>query len=187
MGYVDRTRYIYFRVIDIDSAPVTGLTLGNFVKYFKRDNVTCADTVTIQELGSGRYLASYVPSAVGFDFLELYNATHDVRIQDEEQIETVSTLFGVGSETVDLTEDYGSVGRFTVTASQPEDYILYLFKSIDWEQGRTNPSYAEIATEITSAGNWVSTPLTVLKDTYHVVAINSIGSVNILAAFLRVE
>ncbi len=187
MGYVNRKRYVYFRVIDIDSNPITGLTLSDFVKYFRRDNVTCTDTVTVQELGSGRYLASYIPSAVGFDFFELYNAANDVRVQDEEQIETVETLFGVGSETVDLTQDYSSVGRLKVTASGPENFVVYVFLSEDWEHGRKAPSYALAATQVTTLGDWVSSPIPVPKDTYHIVAINNAGVVNVLAAFLKVQ
>jgi hypothetical protein len=147
----------------------------------------CADAVSLTDKGSGRYLATYVPSAAGFDFLELYNSLYDIRVQDAELVDSDATFFDIGSASVDLTQDYNGVGRLKVVASTPANFVLYVFRSQDWQSGRTDPEYALKATAIDAFGNWVSSPLTVLKDTYHIVAVSTDGSLNVISPFLQVQ
>lgn len=188
MGRVGKIRYIYFRVVDINENPVTGLTLANFTVYFTRDGVACADILTLTEPQTGRYLVTYTPSAPGFDFVELFNATQDLRIQDEEEIDTPETFFDVGAFTVDLTQDYGFVGALKLGGvASPNTYTVYLFKSQEWQTGNTAPTAAIAATTVDALGNWVTSPLTVPKDTYHVVAMNGSGSIVVISAFLKVQ
>lgn len=188
VGRVGTTRYIDFRIVDLSGNPVTGLALGNFTTYFTRNGSTCSDVLALADKGTGRYLASYIPLAAGFDFVELYNLTNDVRIQDAEQIDTPETFFGISATTVNLTQDYGFVGALQLTGiAQPQTYTIYLFRSQDWQSGNTAVPYAIAATPVDTRGNWVTTPLILNKDTYHVVAMNAIGAVFVLSSFLQVQ
>lgn len=186
MGRVNKTRFINFRVVDINGAAVTGLTLSNFAVYFTRDGVACSDAVVLQDKSNGRYLATYNPSAAGYDFLELYNAANDIRVQDGEVIDSLGTFFGIGQFSVLLTQDYGGVGALKAVLPNPQNYTLYIFQSQSWQTGGTSPSQAVNATKIDAAGNWVTSPLTVAPDTYHVVVMNDMGAVTVISAFLKV-
>lgn len=188
MTQVGSLRYIEFRIADIDGNPVTNRDLAavtpgqRVLVYLARDTVACSDPVTLTNWGStGRYYASYTPSAVGHDYLEIYDELYDLRWIDVEDVASQS-----GGDTVTVNQDYGGVGRFVITDPDPETFTLYWFLSFDWQAGRQNPDYAVNGTAIDSSGNWVTTSLELVPDTYHVVALNDTGIVHVLATFLQV-
>jgi hypothetical protein len=185
MSTVGRLRFIEFRVVDVNSNPVTGLTLANFTVIFTRDNVACADALNLVDNGTGHYVLEYTPSVVGHDYIELYNVTNDVRPSDAEDIIDVAGSSGLTPNTVNLTQDTGSIGRYKITFANPQTYSVYVFNSQDWQSGLTSSANALVGTTIDTFGNWVSTPLVVLHGTYHIVAISSSTSI-VLSAFLQV-
>jgi hypothetical protein len=183
MATVGNTRYIEFRVVDINNNPVTTLTLADFSVIFTRNNAACGDTLSLVNNGTGHYVLTYIPSAVGHDYVELYNVANDVRPSDAEDVQSGAL---VGTDTVGLTQDYGSVGRYKITFADPQTYSVYVFNSQDWQTGLTSPASALIGTTIDTFGNWISTPLMVLHGTYHIVAIKNTGASVVLSAFLQV-
>jgi hypothetical protein len=195
MAQPGKQRYIEFRIVDIDGDPITDRDLEEttpgqrvLVSLF-RDTVACTDPITLVNWGEdGKYYATYTPSAAGHDYLEIYDELYDLRYIDAEEVET--PLFSLPddelSDVITMTQDYGAVGRFKLELPEPEKYTLSFFRSIDWQSGRTDPSYAIIGTEIDPLGNWVSPELTILPDTYHVV-VRYRNDIYVLAAFLRVE
>jgi len=68
----------------------------------------------------------------------------------------------------------------------PQNYILMVFLSSDWQVGRYSPLYAVASTQLDPQGNWLSTPLTVQHGTYHVVVQANDGTQVVIAAFLEV-
>lgn len=184
MAYrVGRTHYVDFKVIDISNNPVTTLILSDFTIYFTRDGIACTDPLTFINVGGGRYRITYSPTGAGFYFLDIYNFVNDVRVIDSEEIDTPETFFDEHA-TVDLTQDFGGVGRLKPTISSPDTYTLYVFQSQRWQTGLNDPGYADASTNLDSLGNWITTPLTVMHGTYHIVLLNGGGDVLVIAAFL---
>ena len=185
MGRVGRTRYIEFRIQDINSNPITGRTLSQLQTFFTRNTVTCTDPLSLNELGSGRYVLEYTPTAAGHDYVEIYDPPTDLRVEDSEDIDDASTFFGL-TTTVDLSQDYGSAGRYKVTLSNPGSYILYVFNTSDWVNGNTATNFAIATTNIDSSGNWLSTPISVVHGTYNLVLFGRDGSKVVIASSLEV-
>jgi hypothetical protein len=190
MSYViGRTHYVDFRVVDLQSNPIAGLHLSDFVVVFTRDNVTTGETLTLTDLGGGRYSATYLPANAGFYYLELYHVASDIRVIDEQEIDAAGSggSGGESSSSVSLSQDYGGIGALRPVFSNPQNYVLYIFRSQDWQNGHMDSSYAVTLTELDSSGNWLSSPLLVIPGTYHVVCINSsIGDTRVIRAFLEV-
>lgn len=183
MARVGRTRYIYFRLAATDSSPVTGAQLADFTVLFLRNDQPCADGLVLTDKGSGLYLLTYTPSAPGTDYLVLYHAATDIRVEEIDDTDDEASFFGQG-ETVTLTENYGTPGALKVVAQNPQDYTLYVFSSTDWQAGRTEPVYALGSAAVLATGNWDGS-IVLLAGTYHVVATNG-TEVKVLAAFLKV-
>lgn len=82
-------------VFDSSGAAVTGLTDGAFTKLLSRNGVTSAVTVTVAEVGSGRYSVAFTPNATGQWTVTVRHATYaprgwkgtvDVRARDPDDL-----------------------------------------------------------------------------------------------------
>lgn len=69
----------YFEVYDSAQAPVTGLLNTDFTKLLIKDGVDDATVVTVAEVSSGRYQASFTPGSAGAWHLTIRNATYNKR------------------------------------------------------------------------------------------------------------
>lgn len=69
----------YFEVYDTLNAPVTGLINADFTKLLALDGVDNATAVTVTEIGSGRYFASFTPGSTGSWHLLIRQATYNLR------------------------------------------------------------------------------------------------------------
>ena len=126
MGYVGTERYIISRVVDLSNAPVTGITLADFVvnptlpvpgitdEYsdlvynliFERDTVACSDTLSWLDLQDGRYSLMYTPSAIGNDYIDIWYGPYGIRTIDNEVIQTAGG--NESSNVVSLNQNYQS-------------------------------------------------------------------------------
>ena len=107
----------------------TGLTNGDFTKILRKNNAAQAITVTVTELGSGAYVASYVPNDDGQWELDVYE-TAETRIhyQAKHIVGLVST--SITNET--LYENLTNVEAGVVNAidSQELDIIRQMVEGI---------------------------------------------------------
>ena len=178
MAQVGRKRYIHFRIADGAGVPVTGRLLSNFAVTFLRDGVACADPLTLVDRTAGLYCLIYLPSTPGQDFVELYDLENDLRIGDDEYVETTETLAAF------LTQDTGGVGALKADVRQPQTFTLYVFKSEIWQSGNHTPLAADASTPLDAFGNWLISPLPVLRATYHIVLMNGRGDTHVIRPFL---
>jgi len=162
-----RTRYIDFRLVNLSSQPVVGKVLADFEVVFRRDNAACTDALTLKDYGDGRYTVSYVPTTPGHDYLELYEATDDVRVLDTEDIVPADFAIGGGAEHV-LDQDFGGTDALRITEADPASYKLEVFFSADWNLGNREDADAIGMTDLDANGRWVS-GIRVPAGVYHVV------------------
>jgi hypothetical protein len=73
-----------FSVYDSANAPVTGLMNGDFTKLLSKNGVDDATAVTVSEIGSGRYSATFTPATVGVWYLLVRHATYNKRGWEEQ-------------------------------------------------------------------------------------------------------
>jgi hypothetical protein len=66
-----------FSVYDSNGDPVTGLVNGDFTKLLSKDGVDDATSVTVSEIGSGRYSVTFTPASVGIWTVTVRNSTYD--------------------------------------------------------------------------------------------------------------
>ena len=183
MATLGLLRYVYFRLEDLSGAPVTGRTQASFAIIFTRNDVASPDTLTVSEIGGGRYEAKYTPTTTGTDYLEIYDATTDSRMEDVEVIEIDGG--SSGSSYVTLSQNYPTTGALTVTeVTSPQLYTLYVFLTSDWSVGRQATSYAQGQTALNPNGTWQS-PIYVPSGIYTIVVISS-TSVTVIASSLSV-
>ena len=71
--------HTHFRVYNTSDAAVTGLADGAFTKVLVVDGASSAVTVTVTEVASGVYTATFTPNAVGLWSLWITHATHNPR------------------------------------------------------------------------------------------------------------
>src|SRR4051812_37543772 len=114
---------------------VIGLVLSNFVvDYFNKDGLpvdpATASSLNVVELGNGYYIGQYTPTFPGFYFLALSNTSNGVRVVEGIDIDTALAV-------VDLTQDYGGISNLKPLITNPQDYVLLIYKSSDWKVGRT--------------------------------------------------
>jgi hypothetical protein len=76
---VSTTARMHFTVYNSSNTAVTGLADGDFTKLLAKDDATDATTVTVSEVGSGRYVASFTPASTGTWYLVVRQATHAPR------------------------------------------------------------------------------------------------------------
>jgi hypothetical protein len=184
---VGRKRFINFRIVDVDSVPQSGRVLGDFQILFTRDGSSCSDALSLINSGSGRYILEYTPSAAGFDFLEVYDSPTDIRVQDEEEIDTIDSLFAIGAFTVNLTQDYGGVSALKPDVSDPLNWTLFVYLSQDWQVGRREVDNAIGSTNLNAGGNWITTPIPVpINQTYHIIVKSNDDRTKVIAPFLKV-
>ena len=165
MGFVNQLRYIDLKIIDINSNPVPGRILSNWTVIFERNETVCADTLSLLDHGDGRYAIMYTPSAIGHDFLSVYDPLYDITNIDVEEIVEASAV-------ASLTQNFGTTGALRITAVNPTSYTLYVFDSSTWIEGNQDPLFALGSTSLDASGNWIN-PITVsTPGTYHIVIIN---------------
>lgn len=79
LGRKDESVTDDFTVLDPGGSPITGLTSGSFgKKLYDSSGTEVSGTipVTITELGSGNYRASFIPDSVGHWYLVINHPTH---------------------------------------------------------------------------------------------------------------
>lgn len=95
---------------------------------------------------------------------------------------------------VNLTQNTGGTNALSpigvlpsafMATFQPLDNLLMIFKSSDWQVGRISSSFAVATTQLDSNNNWVSTPLVVLPNIYHVIVRSNSGVTCVIKAFLN--
>lgn len=74
---------VYFSVFDASDAVVTGLVSGNFTKILHKDGAVSAVAVTVAEIATGVYTATFTPNATGAWYLCVRHATHNPRGWEE--------------------------------------------------------------------------------------------------------
>jgi hypothetical protein len=178
MIYKGYTRYIHFRVVDVESVPILGLVLSDFQVFYRHNNVAQpTDGLTLTEVGNGRYCLSYVASALGNDFLELYHGASDIRILDTEDIVTDPFGGGTGGEVDDgeteafgvvLDHNYGGTDALIIHEDRPEEFKLYIYLSADWDLNKRSDDDAIGITGLDREGRWLS-KIRVSPDKYHLV------------------
>jgi hypothetical protein len=184
MAMVGTIRYIYFRLADSFEVPITGRVQSDFAVTFTRNNLAPPDVITIAEIGAGRYYASYTPTTQGEDYVEIYDAPTDTRVEDVEQIQSPSD-FQPPPSYIALDQDYPTTGALTVTeVASPETYTLYVFEYDDWQIGNQLPAYARGQSELNSDGSWAST-IYVVYGAYTVVVRNGTSTV-VIRPYLNV-
>ncbi|MGC1582132.1 MAG: hypothetical protein WA766_11645 [Candidatus Acidiferrales bacterium] len=191
MGYVGTERYIISRVVDLSNAPVTGITLADFVvnptlpvpgitdEYsdlvynliFERDTVACSDTLSWLDLQDGRYSLMYTPSAIGNDYIDIWYGPYGIRTIDNEVIQTAGG--NESSNVVSLNQNYQSSDKYLITVPNPQTYALYVYNSSDWVQGRQDTLYALGTTALDTSGNWINSIVVLDPGTYHIVIIST--------------
>lgn len=190
MGQVGTKRYIPWRIEDANSDPVTGRQLSDLQVIFLRDAAACSDTLNLSETQSGLYFLEYTPTGVGEDYIDIYDATNDARLVDDEVIETLAGTSGTGTSgmnIVQLTQDTGGVGALKVVLPDPSTYTLYVFVSQVWQSGQSSPTDAVAHTTINDDGSWATTPLSVLPGTYHIVVMSTGGIVYVMRSFFQLS
>jgi hypothetical protein len=73
------TIYGVFVVYDQANVPITGLTAIDFAAFLSNEGVNSSGTVTIVEVGSGRYGYSFVATDGGEWYLVIRSATYNAR------------------------------------------------------------------------------------------------------------
>ena len=171
---VNKIRYFTVRIVDINDAPVPGRALRDWQVTFQRDGAPCADALSLQDLGGGNYLVSYTPSAQGEDVVEIYDAEHDLRYRDVEGGYGISNGGdddgggGDGGQGVyQLDHNLGGADALRITVTDPENYRVLVFQSLDWEQQKRAAANAIGSSSLDAAGRW-KTPVYVVAGTYHV-------------------
>lgn len=88
MGTKNQLLQTVFSVTDLFGVAVTGLADGAFTKTLKRLSsgtlAAAAETVTVTEIGSGDYYASFTPTYTGIYTLDISHATNTVYQRDRE-------------------------------------------------------------------------------------------------------
>lgn len=187
MALVGKARFIPIRIADLNSNPVTNRTLADLDVILLRNAEPCTDAVNLINIGDGLYFVSYTPSAVGDDYLEVYDQFYDLRFMDTETVDGLSSGGGLDQgDVVNLTQDYDGVGALKADVADPSSYTLYVFNSQDWVAGYRTGLTALASTAIDASGNWLLSPLPLVPGTYHLVLMNNQGATHVLRAFLTV-
>jgi hypothetical protein len=184
MYFIGQERYIEFRMYDLQENPVTGLLLSNFTVIFTRNASSCSDTLTLVENGGGLYTLNYTPSTIGHDYIDMYNSTYDIRIQDSDDIYQVDIFVsgGSGAGIYTVTQNTGGSNALQLTVSNPQNYVIYAFLSSNWIVGQNTANYAYGSTTTDTSGNWLES-ISLPAGTYHIVALWNTNQI-VLAAYL---
>lgn len=160
-----------------------GLELSSFTVNISVTNGTLTqpassavlNSLSLVYIGNGFYQFEYTPDVIGYYLMTASAGTVNV----------------VGGVDIDASDSYVLLTQTTPpglvpNVVGPQNYILMVFLSSDWQVGRYNPLYAVASTQLDSQGNWLSTPLTVQHGIYHVVVQANDGTQVVIAAFLEV-
>lgn len=155
------------------SSPVLGVSFDNLRYYYQFRYIPDIP---------GYYL--FAASGAGVSLVPTY-VIDGVDIDSEDSFVSLSQDTGPNGDPVP--------GYLVPKISNPQNYILMVFLSSDWQVGRYDPLYAVSSTELDSKGNWLSTPLYVThqskastNNSYHVVVQANDGTKIVVAAFLEV-
>ena len=185
MFLLSKDRYLDFRLTNA-GAPITGVALSALSIFFTRNGVACTDSMSLTEVGNGRYYIKYTPSAEGHDYVEVDYALAGLTFAFPEDIVSSASILGP-SNIVSLTDAYLSDNSLKITSvSDPQNWTLYVYDSAGWQQGSTETYDAVASTTLNSDGSWVTTPLSVSPGTYHFVIRNQSGSVVVIRANAQV-
>lgn len=174
---------------------VTGLTTSNFsIAVFTKDGVAVdADTrnsFAIVEISGGYYYAKYIPSDTGLYFLAITNVANSVNVSNIADVQAAPNVVNLSQDTGGTNSLQPGIPDITIQGlpQQPDisEYILMVFQSSDWQVGRVDNSYAVAMTQLDSQGNWLTTPLSVLPNTYHIIIRNNYGTTKVIQAYLEV-
>lgn len=170
---------------------VSGLTTTDFVvDVFTKDG-TSVDAPTLAsleviEVGVGYYYAKYLPSSSGLYYLGISNSDNFINVGNAVAITEADSY-------VYLTQDTGGTNALRPTLpfnkfnpGTISDYVLLVYLSSDWRVGRNANIHAVAVTQLDHGGNWLSSPLTVQHDTYHIVIKNNDGVSRVIKANLEV-
>lgn len=91
----------YFEVYDSGSSPVTGLVNGDFTKLLAKNGTNDGTTVTVAEVGTGRYYVTFTPATTGLWHLLIRHATYNTRGWQE----TFDVTTGGVLSTSDISND----------------------------------------------------------------------------------
>jgi hypothetical protein len=175
MAFVGVERFIYFYVLNAGT-PVTGLVKSNFTIIFTRSNITSPDTLSITEIGAGRYYASYIPTTVGTDYIEIDASTYSLQVINTEPVYDTSTFTG-GSSAITVNQNYPTTNALKVTqVSSPATYTLYIYFYTDWQIGNQATNYSVGQTGLNSDGTWINN-IVVVPGVYNIVINNGSTSV----------
>lgn len=124
-----------FAVYDAADAPVTGLVTGDFTRLLSKNGVDDATAVTVAEVGSGRYEATFTPGSAGYWHLLLRHATHNPRGWQEGFDVTADGLLSkadVNAEVVDvLNTDAGTeLGSVPAKDAPIRQQLQMLFQAL---------------------------------------------------------
>jgi hypothetical protein len=183
-------RCIDFSLADVSGNPVPGRTLTVWQTapnhlIFLRNEVTCADILSLKDYGDGRYTVTYLPSAAGHDYLELYDQATDISVIDSEDIIPLDWATGASQGLITINQDYGGTDALQVTVASPQSYNLYLFRSADWSQGLRSSSSAAGLTALDANGRWVNS-IQAIPGYYNLVLLAP-GVTNVLRYNLEVH
>lgn len=167
MGLVGSTIYIDFWVVD-NLTPVPGRTLSDWNIVFRRNDVPCTDTLSLEDHGDGHYTVKYVPSAAGHDYLEIYDPLYDNRFIDVEDNKVDSNI---GTNIMSLDQNYGGINNLQIKVSNPTKYLLYVYRASDWIAKHNSTLNALGYTALDSQGNWIN-PIDVPPDAYTLVLVH---------------
>jgi len=159
---IGTTRYIDFRLADVNGNPIPGRTLAVWVVApnsltLLRNMQTCSDALSLQDYGNGMYTVSYTPSTPGHDLLVIYDHDTDIRVIDSEDILPADFAIGSGASGITLTQDYGGTDalRATGLADDPTTYKLLVFTAADWIGNRRADANSLGITGLDAAGRWL--------------------------------
>jgi hypothetical protein len=158
-------RYVDFRLVNDDNAPVTGRRLADLSVAVRRNNQPVTEQLALAEHGQGEYTLSYTPSDSGHDYVEIYDEVLDIRVIDAEDIQD---SINSSARTVLLDQDFGGQDALRVQEDNPSTLTLLVYDSSEWEQGFQDVSHALGSTALRYDGRWVSQIL-VTGGTYHLV------------------
>lgn len=182
---VGQNHYVPFYGIST-ALGTSDFTVDVFFRDFGPVDDATRTSLSITEIVTGYYIATYIPTQPGFYYLGISNTPNNLHITEGVDIEE-------GESVVNLTQD--TSGSSVLRPSLPKvknsgldltEYLLMVFESSDWDVGRTDPMFAVASTELDAVGNWLATPLVVSPGTYHIVIQNNFGVVQVIKAHLVV-
>jgi hypothetical protein len=170
---VGRTRYIDFALVDVDGDPITGRTVSSFVQapnklIFLRNTLPCQDVLTLKDYEDGRYTLSYLPSAAGHDYVQIYDSETDISVIDVEDVVPMDFAFGGAAALYAIDHNFGGADALRMLVESPQDWTLYVYQTDDWDYNRRGEDDAAGVTSLDENGRW-KLQLSVQAGNYNIV------------------